>query len=80
MKSRPRPQLIEGVDIVDGRARVIVCRSIAPQLVEIEGLSTIAQRYERLLLPLPLPGAEGLTGPPGAPRRVADLDAEMPSG
>ena len=44
MKSRQRPQLIYGVDIVDGHALATVCRSVAPQLGEIEGLSTIAQR------------------------------------
>ncbi len=71
MKSRQRPQLIDRVDVINGRAHVTVWRSIASQLVEIEGLPTIAQRYDRLLhpLPLPLPGAEGLTGPPDAPRR-----------
>ena len=79
MKSRPHPQLIDGVDIIDGRAHVTVWRSITPQ-VEIEGLPTIAQRHEPLLQPLPLLGAEGLTGPPGAPRLVADLDAEMQRG
>lgn len=68
MKSRPRPQLIDGVEILDARAHVTVCRSIASQLVELEGLPTIAQRYDRLLQLLPLLGAEGLTGPPGAPR------------
>ena len=80
MKSRQRPQLGEGVNIVDGRAHVTLSRSIAPQLVEIEGLPTVAQRHEPLLQPLLLLGVEGLTGPPGAPRLVAELDAEMPCG
>lgn len=78
MNSRLRPQLIDGVGILDGRAHVTVCRGIEAQLVEIEGLPTLAQRYFQLLQPLPLLGAEGITGLSGATRLVADPDEERP--